>query len=598
MFRWKCLFLVSSLLLSVPIASHGQSQPPPTGTPKITSVTPGGVGYAINSTDSNNYITGAVGQWDTAYTGGVDGPPTGNEPSGASTLTVDIDVNAGGKLQFNYAYQTYDGGTWDWYDISLVTPGGTVPIVQQLGYPVHEWGVYWQVPSTPVSIDLTQYKSQHVQLVFSCQQDGYGDQSQGTFDGLHITSTELTAKMLTSDDHQSIGTGDSHASNAYFPLGGIFEIVLQKYDSNGTTTDLSATFNLDSGTPAAQLDSQALFPSNVVMKYDQKDGQATVFEASHTGTHHLTITPDDSNYQPVNLTLNVTMPQALGTAHTDIDTLILPIADRKGIPPQYIKAQIEQESGSRFNPRAYRYEPLSGGVGDFSVISRGADLRATTDPYASKRLATANDCKDNALAAGATLIDADIAPRSIYQICSGGSCHALSSSDSLVSGWDIIQNNPTARWSVVNRAAYNTMKTAVDKGDTCNYVWTAQTSLSASYGYLQMLYLTAIGSLHWTGIDGGANNPSYLLDTPDNLAVHGGSTEVGTTYIETILRRSHSADVNNPQFDSENDLEDIFRDGWTGYNRYLSGYADLVLAKSYHWLPSIGQSIFTTTGGN
>jgi len=66
----------------------------------------------------------------------------GLEPYGASTVTIDIDVNHGGTAQFNYAYQTWDGGQWDWYDISLSTPSGTIPIVTHLGYPVDEWGIY------------------------------------------------------------------------------------------------------------------------------------------------------------------------------------------------------------------------------------------------------------------------------------------------------------------------------------------------------------------------------------------------------------------------------------------------------------------------
>lgn len=74
--------------------------------------------------------------------------------------------------------------------------------------------------------------------------------------------------------------------------------------------------------------------------------------------------------------------------------------------------------------------------------------------------------------------------------------------------------------------------------------------------------------------------------------------EAGTSYLEKLIRRTHAADVTNPQFDSQNDLQDVFVDGWTGYNSYLAGYGDQVLTKTFQWLPALGRSIFSTSGGN
>jgi hypothetical protein len=89
-----------------------------------------------------------------------------------------------------------------------------------------------------------------------------------------------------------------------------------------------------------------------------------------------------------------------------------------------------------------------------------------------------------------------------------------------------------------------------------------------------------------------------LFDTQDNLSAHGGSVEVGTSYIDKIILKTHGADVMNPQFDSQSDLEDVFKDGWTGYNHYFPAYADMVLMKTFFWLPTLGRDIFTKSGGN
>lgn len=443
---------------------------------------------------------------------------------------------------------------------------------------------------------MAQYKNQHVQFIFLVQQDGYGDQSQGTFDNFYITpAPQLTATMMTSDDHQSVSTDDPAAQNAYFPLGSTFEIVLQKFNNDGTTADVPATYTLDSSSVAASLDSNALFPNNVVFMYGSKDGEAAVLQAVHTGTHHLTITPSDGTTNPVSLTINVTPPGNLGGAHLEVDSLVIPVADRKGVLPQYIKGQIEQESSGQFLPLSYRYEPLSGDVGDFAVISRGKDYRSTTQPYTSYRFATFSDCEDAALSAGVGLIDSDVSPRSIYKICTQGSCHNLSPSDNLVSAWNIISANTRQGWQ--KNAWYRKVYNAHQSGDSCNYLWTAQTSLAASYGYMQVLYTTAINPLHWTGVDDGSKNPSYLLDSSTNIARHGGSVELGTSYVAINVQKAHPSDVASPQCDSLSDLEGIFEEGWHAYNKG-GGYPRLVLMKSYHWLPSIQKNIFDTLGGN
>ena len=90
-------------------------------------------------------------------------PLPGAEPSGRSTLTIDIDVNDGGIVTSTYGLQSWDGGIYDWLDINLVTPTGTIALVSNLGQPSgNYWGSFWQSPNISLSKDLTPWKNQHV----------------------------------------------------------------------------------------------------------------------------------------------------------------------------------------------------------------------------------------------------------------------------------------------------------------------------------------------------------------------------------------------------------------------------------------------------
>ena len=75
--------------------------------------------------------------------------------------------------------QTYDAGRWDWYDIFLETPTGTIPIVQRLGKPGSDYGSYWISPLIAISQSLNRWRNQRVRFVFRVMQDGWGDQTQG-----------------------------------------------------------------------------------------------------------------------------------------------------------------------------------------------------------------------------------------------------------------------------------------------------------------------------------------------------------------------------------------------------------------------------------
>lgn len=405
-------------------------------------------------------------------------------------------------------------------------------------------------------------------------------------------SLQIEATLLTPSKPAET-TSASGTPEAHVPLGSKFQLRLIQPSQSGPPTGIASTFTLGSPTFQGTLSPNSVFPNNVILSYTQPANDTGQFQAVHLGSQMMTITPNDTSQQPVTLTVVVDQPAALGSRHPEVDALVIPIADRKGILPQYVKGQMHQESGGNFNPNAYRYEPLAPYVGDFGVISRNQDLRTQTDPYSHYRLATQTDCEDDALAAGDALITNDISPRERYLICPQGQCRNITAADQFVVALDIINANPSQNWRTANPRNYRIVQQAAANGDACNSIWTAQTALASSYGFFQVMYVTATDR-HWPGADGALKNPSLLFDTADNLAIHGGSSELGTDIVEQAVVRLDPGDSANPQFDTETDLQDIFKDGWSTYNA-SSSYPSLVLSKSNLYPPQPARSIFGGT---
>lgn len=412
-----------------------------------------------------------------------------------------------------------------------------------------------------------------------------------TFLKVRYSGAPLQVSATLSDwPGDTVNTDDpAFASGAHVPLGSTFKVRLRKQNSDGTFTGIPASFQLDTVAFSGPHDTGTLFPNNIALTYAQPANDAGSFQAVHLGTARLTITPNDTSISPVTLSVSVEKPLSVGSQHPEVDNMVISISDRKGILPQYLKGQMWHESGHNFNPKAYRYEPLADWVGDYKVISRGRDYRATTRPYSDYRMATLKDCQDDALPAGNLLLEADVTPRSLYQVCTipldpQVMCHQLSDADQYVWAWDIIRWNRTANWKKWNPVNYARVEAAFQSGDSCGYLWTAQTGLAASYGMMQVTYVTAIDTLHWSGTDSGAKNPSYLFDTAENLAVHGGSVDLGAEFIRRKLQETHAADAQNPQFDSETDLQHMFEDGWAKYNKQKE-YPTWILNASANFPP-------------
>lgn len=405
-------------------------------------------------------------------------------------------------------------------------------------------------------------------------------------------STYIQAQMISPQGNPTtpIATTDPSSKTAHVPLGSTFKVTLLQKNADGSFSPIPSTFSLSAQATVPPITVPSLFPDSVVVKYASSTDQEALLQAVHKGTATVHIMPQDTSLSPVNVGILVADPDSLGLSHPEVDSIIYPYANATGIPPQYIKAQMAQESGNQFNPTAYRYEPFS--VDDLAV-SRGKDLRIV-NPYAFYRFATLADSEDGALPQGTQLSAADIAPRSVFQICANNACNSLvniPNNAQFVSALEIVNMNDWYwHWTSCNGCVDRTIELYNDD-------FTAQTAIAASYGYMQILFTTAIAPMQWSGIN-GLRNPSFLLDTPENRAAGGGSVNLGTSYLATRCwltgDNNFSADGGNLDWQDESDMRSSFEDAWILYNGDPS-YGPAVSGRVDTYLPHTAKSIFGAT---
>jgi hypothetical protein len=179
---------------------------------------------------------------------------------------------------------------------------------------------------------------------------------------------------------------DSNAeTSASVPYGSPFFMEIRRLQADGTYKAVPATFQVASSQP--QFVGQklghwktafTLYPSTTFFTFSPNvAGLSKVFMPVHLGAGWVTIQPTDRPDQPIAVHVTVTQPASLGPAglldigvtnNLTYDAQILHLAHDRGLPPQYLKAQIEQETFDRksnyFNPFMWRYEPLGVDWGD------------------------------------------------------------------------------------------------------------------------------------------------------------------------------------------------------------------------------------------
>lgn len=384
---------------------------------------------------------------------------------------------------------------------------------------------------------------------------------------LFLNATSLPSAAL----HVRAGLG----SDAPAPAGGIAlpatarvalgsVVTFEAVTSEGHTAP--ARFSLVDVSVDEGVAAGALFPDQVLIAYNSNVLHRRSFQAVHRGRVTIKVEPDDTAIDAGTVTVIVENPAALGTANNDVDAALFEVAHRWGAPPQFIKAHARKEAGSGFSPLSYRYEPI-GPYADLLAVSRGQNLRVKA-PYERYRLATARDTLNDALSQGRDVTSADRDVRNGLVIgcdADGTGGHAISAADAEVSAWEIFRcNDARMNWKKRAGSRGAARAKALEKD-----LFTAQTSLAASYGLLQMTYVTAIDR-KWRTAD-GAHNPSLLFDTEENLKRGGGSLSVGTMMVVRSILRAMARGKVQPPLAAE-DLLELFQSGWNEYNEGEARY--------------------------
>jgi hypothetical protein len=307
-----------------------------------------------------------------------------------------------------------------------------------------------------------------------------------------------------------------------------------------------------------------------------------------------------------------------------------------GIPPQMIKGQIDQETIGRFDPKTWRYEPLTIDLALLSTRSR--DLRKQA-PYKSFLLPTIGDSVDPGnCGAGydyATHVDSRILDTSCRGLPQGTAFSTqvmndiansyykisipvrdatgnvvfdgsgqlmtrhLRANDQFVSIADVIDySNDKLNWYDATNSPQSVNN--ID-GGVINF--SAQFSLASSYGYLQVLYTTAIdmsnGGGQWSGTTACGTtsspmDPDNLFDTTCSHNSGGGSLNIGTRITERNFSGKWGS---SPSVPDEATMETtFFSRAYQKYNPGLAGYGADVINKARKYEPIPLGAIFTTGG--
>jgi hypothetical protein len=402
-------------------------------------------------------------------------------------------------------------------------------------------------------------------------------------------NTVLLAGMGEGPDDPGTETApvnEDDMATARLPLGSTFFIQLAEVEEEtGMPVPIESVFTLEAASVTPVIAGPTLFPDSVVIEYDRAAAsQIKFFTAVHLGTVRLIITPTDSSIPPVSVEVTVTEPLALGNSSNEYDERLMDLGHRRGVPPHLLKGQIRQESN--FDPKAYRYEPLTV---DLGYVSRGQTIR-TQEPYSLYRLET-----DDGLAEGTGIVADDISPRSIYRIRREGMLRPISNEDQLVSAREIFEEND-ARHNWL-RSASPTLQARVVENPTL-LDFTGQTPVAGSYGLLQILYSTAIAPMNWAGVgEDGRRNPSLLFDTTENLEMGGGSLELGSDYLAFVFPLANPlVFVTDPQLSNPMTFQIAFERAFNLYrgskNFENDPYGPSVLSFSQQFEPIPSTSIF------
>lgn len=193
------------------------------------------------------------------------------------------------------------------------------------------------------------------------------------------------------------------------------------------------------------------------------------------------------------------------------------------------------------------------------------------------RLATVADSLDGALPAGADISSGDIALGGYFGVSSA---------------YQIVKEN-NGYWHWIKND-----KQGVARLDSLrNDDFTAQTVIASSFGYMQILYSTAVAPMQWN------KDPVLLFDTPENRAAGQGSLGLGTSYLQNLCWASadvtsFTAGGGDVSWQNEGGMRSAFKPVWARYNGVGSAavqYGTSVSNRVGTYMPAAATAIFGVT---
>jgi len=452
--------------------------------------------------------------------------------------------------------------------------------------------------------------------------DGVGDINECEEEGLAIEL--ITNTTGNTEAETSVCFNMSNPPATIDVLFGDAPIIkFHKKDCLGPAENVNYTISELSVTPELGIDAQkSLFPTQPAIFFATQIGPPVPvselqFQSVHTGSFEMTITPIDTTISPITVIFNIIEPTKLGTKHNNYDTQIIKYADKYGIPPQYIKAQVGIEAlkdtkHGIFLANSFRYEPISWDIARVSKWTENDWVKNGSDMWAFKyplgyNLEGVWD-KINQYCYGTITIPQDPVALPVYT-CTPYSYYPEDNMDSdpnnpkpvrivdvynFNNGWadgsypkqlyrrPTVCPNPCVQRQGWDRSmagqkalAYHNYQyycgtSTVPEADCCknqeaiinwlmnlqNYDVYAQIPVCSSYGLIQVMYFTAIQQGWRCDSDPTLRKPEELLDVDVNIDVAVG--------FDASNLREESIESSNNQTDYENNL----KAGFKRYNKY------------------------------
>jgi hypothetical protein len=434
--------------------------------------------------------------------------------------------------------------------------------------------------------------------------------------------------------------GVKSTTTVRIPLGRTFSIRAKTKAANGTWRDLPSTFALGStsvfngGPPHPE---QTLYPDYPMFLYSTPPDAATRFGQSlRLGDGRVTIIPDDPAIGSVIFNIESASPSRLGATTsnntTTWDGTISEQGHQRGIPPQYLKAIADHESG--WNTTSWRYEP-SADRNYVAPYRRSASLPHNdyvlpAPAWDSGGMSIGRWLCPSSVNPGCGFSIDDLSPKSVLSYRRGNTRLPIPALDvnANITIREICDGNPQQNWPCpppppppfaasgimpllrtgLRPATQRTHPTAPP--DPWRII--ANPHMASSYGLMQTTWYSVIENRIWEGsTPTGANflrlNPSLLFDTNANIARGSASLIVGANELRyQFVFRNFGRDTQrsiNPSYGTVAAFRAHMRAAVMGYNgggAAAVDYADnrvLPLVPRYEAVFANNVPIVTAEGG-